>query len=59
MIVALISGLIDQAERIASLLNILTGEITDADLQELRQEADSAHDGLSELADKLRGGTSG
>jgi len=56
LIIALIAGLVDQAEQIGQLIDILAGEITDAELHKLRRAADDANDELTSLVVRLREG---
>ncbi len=55
LIIALIAGLVDQAEQIGQLIDFLTGEITDEELHELRRAADDANAELTSLVARLRG----
>ena len=56
LIIALIAGLVDQAEQIGHLIDILAGEISDEELHKLRGAADDANAELTSLVARLRGG---
>jgi hypothetical protein len=56
LILALIGGLVDQAGQIGELIDLLTGEISDADLATLKASADDANAELTALIDRLLGG---
>jgi hypothetical protein len=55
LILALIGGLVDQAGQIGELIDLLTGEVSDADLATLKASADDANGELDALIDRLRG----